>query len=115
MNEKLLKLKTRARAYLSAFSLFVLSNSAFALDHVTINDASTLKWQLYQSKVWFRNLDIHDSTFLGCCYNYWIDLTTDEGKAMWSAVLSAMHAADSIVVGVQSKTSSNQVVSVSKW
>jgi hypothetical protein len=41
-------------------------------------------------KVYLRNLDYFDSTnAVGCCYNYWIDTATIEGKNIFAIFLSS--------------------------
>ena len=100
---------------LLALALLAFAESAIATDQVFVEDASTLHWQIYNNKAWLRNLDQYDATFLGCCYNFWIDLTTDEGRAMWSTLLAAIHASDSIYLHVPSKTTASQVSGIGKY
>ncbi len=62
---------------------------ARADDPVTVNDMTQLSWQMDPSgKVWIWNLDSFDSSFLPCCYKYYIDTTTGVGKTQWSTVLA---------------------------
>ena len=100
---------------LLALGLLTSTESAIASDQVLVNDASTLQWQIYNQKVWLRNLNEYDPTFLGCCYNFSVDLTTDEGRAMWSAILAAIHASDSIYLHVTSKTTAGPVTSIGQY
>ncbi len=39
--------------------------------------------------VYLRNVSSFDFHALGCCYNYYIDLNTVEGKGIFSALLAA--------------------------
>jgi hypothetical protein len=60
---------------------------ASADDPVVVTDMTQLQWQADPTgKVYIRNLSQFDSTFLGCCYNFYIDTTTAQGKVMWSAI-----------------------------
>jgi hypothetical protein len=62
--------------------------NANASQAIVINDASTIKYGIQDNKVWLRNLSDFDSSWLPCCYNYYFDLSTDGGKAMFSTFLS---------------------------
>lgn len=115
MNRRVFQPTNRLSACLLALGLFALNEPAIASDQVYISDASTLKWQISSQKAWLRNLHEYDATFLGCCYNFWIDLTTDEGKAMWSAILAAVHASDSIYLHAVSKTTASEIVSLGRY
>jgi hypothetical protein len=66
-----------------------LTGAALADDGVTVADVTQLKWQSDPTgRIYIRNLNQWDSTFLGCCYNYYIDTTTADGKLKWSAILA---------------------------
>lgn len=57
---------------------------------LTIDDASQLAFESDSNgKVYLRNLNQFDSAWSGCCFNYWLDTTTDAGKAQYSYLLSA--------------------------
>lgn len=50
------------------------------------------------------NLSQFDSSFLGCCYNFYIDTSTAAGRAMWSAVLVNTASEKRLTFYVSSKT-----------
>jgi hypothetical protein len=79
-----------------------------------VNDASLIQYQilLTPSQIMLRNLNSFDSTVLGCCYNYWIDLSTDAGKAMWATLLAKMETKEPIWVWVTSQTAAGAVMIV---
>jgi hypothetical protein len=62
--------------------------SACASSGIVINDPSTILYGVQDNRVYLRNLNTYESDWLPCCYNYWIDLSTDGGKAMFSALLA---------------------------
>jgi hypothetical protein len=78
-----------------------------------VSDASLIQYQIAPpSQVLLRNLNSFDSTVLGCCYNYWIDLSTDAGRAMWATLLTKMEAREPIWVWVTSQTAGGAVMIV---
>jgi hypothetical protein len=67
----------------------LIGSSAYAANFVRITDASLLKYQTDPSgKIFLRNLNSFDTNALGCCYNYYIDTLTVEGKLIWTTILS---------------------------
>jgi hypothetical protein len=75
-----------------------------------VSDASQIQYLIENTQVMLRNLNSFDSTVLGCCYNYWIDVTTEGGKAMWATLLTKMEAKEPIWVYVQSQTAVGPVM-----
>jgi hypothetical protein len=70
-----------------------------------VPDASQLKYTIgADSKVYLRNLNQFDSTVLGCCFNYWIDLTSVQGPATWATLLAKIEAQQGIWIFVGSQT-----------
>ena len=92
-----------------------LPSACQAVDFVLVPNASGLKWQLASNRVYFRNLNDFDGTFQGCCYSYWIDLTTDQGKAQWSVILTRMTTGGRLYFGVESKSVAGLVTYVGDW
>lgn len=99
------------------FLLAALAKPASATDWISITDASQIKYQYQPSsnRVYLRNLHTFDSSFLACCYNYWIDTSTDSGKTMFTIFLSKTAASQSIDIGVVSKTTASAVNYVGTW
>jgi len=61
----------------------------YALQFVQVPDASLVKYQLTPSgQVFFRNLNQFSPTALGCCYNYFIDTATQNGKNAFALFLA---------------------------
>jgi hypothetical protein len=99
-------------AILGITCLFLIGTVS-ADDGVTVTDMSQLRWQADTvGRVWIRNLNQFDSTFLGCCYNYYIDTTTADGKIKWSAVLSYVATGAPLYFYVANKTQPGPVTYV---
>jgi hypothetical protein len=76
-----------------------------------VGDASQMQYLIDAgTRVYLRNLSTFDSTVLGCCYNYWIDLSTDGGKAEWATLLAKMESKEPIWVYVTSQTVAGAVM-----
>jgi hypothetical protein len=61
---------------------------AYADQELWVSDASQVKYSIYEGKIWFRNTDEldtgpdHAHHWAACCYYHYVDLSTDEGKAI---------------------------------
>lgn len=74
--------------YLCLLVSLLACGAAQALTEVTVPDASQLSYQTDPSgRVFLRNLNTYSSQALGCCYNYYIDTTTAEGRVLFSILL----------------------------
>jgi hypothetical protein len=82
-----------------------------AAETLTVSDASQLKWSIYAGKVYFRNFNEIEASWQGCCYAYYIDLSTDEGKAMFSVFLTRNTAHLPISFWVADKTANPSQIS----
>ena len=70
-------------------ALLGAAGTAQASTFVGISDASQIYYQTTpDGKVYLRNLNTFSTQALGCCYNYYIDTTTPEGKALFPIFLS---------------------------
>lgn len=79
----------RMRALMAA-AMVLTSMAASAQIYVRIPDASQIYYQTQaDGHVYLRNVSSFDTHALGCCYNYWIDLNTQEGRGIFAALLSA--------------------------
>lgn len=67
-------------AAVRAAPLMALQGSTAAVT----DDASRVQFSIYGGKLYFRNLNQFNPDWSGCCYNYYIDLTTDDGKSMYA-------------------------------
>ena len=75
-----------------------------------VPDASQLRWLLDSSEhVYLRNLNSFDSTVLGCCYNYYLDLTTNLGRQQWASLQVRMANGSSVWISVNSQTQSGAI------
>ena len=94
-----------------------VQGAARSFELVTINDASQLKYHMGPTgaRVYLRNLNDFNSSVLGCCFNYWIDTSTDLGKAMWSTLLSKILTSGYINIGVDSATQQGHLYYVGEW
>ncbi|MFL6600228.1 MAG: hypothetical protein ACJ8R9_02775 [Steroidobacteraceae bacterium] len=89
---------------LVGIACLLVTATALADDGVTVTDMTQLRWQSDTTgKIYIRNLNQFDSSFLGCCYNYYIDTTTTDGKAKWTAVLTYVLAGGSLYFYVANK------------
>lgn len=57
-----------------------------------VSDASQLQYLIGPTKIWFRNLSQFDNMVAGCCYNYFMDLTTPGGQAGWTTILAKIQS-----------------------
>jgi hypothetical protein len=78
----------RGMAIAILLSLSFASRPVMAGAYVVINDPTGIQYAVQDNKVYLRNMNVYDSAWLPCCYNYWIDLSTDNGKAQFSALLA---------------------------
>lgn len=65
------------------------------------------------TRIYLRNLNSFDSTVLGCCYNYWIDVSSEAGKAAWATLLTKIETQQHIwlyLTGPQSQTVASPVI-----
>lgn len=98
------------KVYALAFLLLSSVNS-HAVDFANVPDTSAIKWQMApEGVVFFRNLNEVDPSFLGCCYNYSLDIKTPAGKAMWATILLKMASSKPISIGVNDKAAPSAVV-----
>ena len=101
---------------LTSMLLLLSSERVHATDLLQIGDASQIKWQLNsQGHVYLRNLDSFDNTYLGCCYNYWIDTSTDVGKVFFSTLLVQAAARRPIWIGVPDKSLASAINYTGDW
>jgi hypothetical protein len=97
---------SRLRAWMLAF---LVLGAAFSLDAradywFKVNDASQIQYMVGSPQIYLRNLNAFDSTVLGCCYNYRIDVSTDAGKAAWATLLAKMQTQQPIWIYIASQT-----------
>jgi len=77
-----------------------------------VSDASQIQYIIANGtteQIFLRNLSQFDATVLPCCYNYWIDLSTDAGRANWSLLLAKIQAGQSIWVFVPNQPATGAV------
>ncbi len=77
---------------LFAYSVFFLSNTAYSEGtYVYVTDMSRIKYQIVSDgRVYFRNLNEFNGSVTGCCYAFYLDLTSIFGKTTWSTILFKM-------------------------
>lgn len=89
------------KSALLGISLLVTNPAYAAPESLVINDASQVQFVTNPGnngpQVFFRNLDSFAPGWLGCCYYYHIDVSTDGGKAQFSAFLSAYFSKSKIM------------------
>jgi hypothetical protein len=96
-------------------ALFICT-AASAEDWITVNDMSQVNWQITPSgRVYFRNLNEFRSDALACCYNYYLDTTTDTGKALWSVVLTKMTTSSKLILGTPNISEAGPITYAGIW
>jgi hypothetical protein len=99
-------------------SVFMLIGMVFSLDAradywFKVNDASQIQYLIGQTQIYLRNLNSFDASVQGTApwsdYNYWIDLSTDVGKACWATLLAKMEAREPIWIYITSQTANGAV------
>ena len=90
--------------------------SAFAETWIYVPDMSQLKFQLFPGGlIYIRNLSDFSAAALGCCYNYWIDTTTQDGRNTWATMLSASAQHTPLYVGIPDGQAQGVVSYVGIW
>jgi hypothetical protein len=98
-----------------SMTIMLLAGVAFSFQaradyYFKISDASQLQYVMTNDqRVYLRNLNQFDGTVLGCCFNYWIDLTNEAGRAQWATFLAKIEAREEIWVFVLSQTQGGAV------
>jgi hypothetical protein len=84
--------------------------------YVNVSDASQLSFQLTSDgRVYLRNINYFDSNALPCCYNYWIDTTTQEGKNTYALILSYSAMGRGFRFDIGDYTTPQQITWVGPW
>ncbi|SIO21229.1 hypothetical protein SAMN02745824_3372 [Parasphingorhabdus marina DSM 22363] len=97
-------MKKAAMKIIAALGILSLPTPALAYHTVRVGDASQIKFVISGNRVYLRNLDSFDSNWLGCCYNYWMDLTTETGKSQYAYFLLRYASGESIDLLVNDRT-----------
>jgi len=93
-----------------------LISPAEATVYVAVSDASQLSFQLSgDGRVYLRNVNAFDSSALGCCYSYWIDTTTQEGKNAFAVILSYSAMQRGFRFAINDYTTAQQIAWVGPW
>jgi hypothetical protein len=75
---------------------------ALAETWVYVPDMSQMKYQLAPGGlIYFRNLNDFSSAALGCCYNYWLDTTTQDGRNSWATCYRQSLSTRPCIWGIQ--------------
>jgi hypothetical protein len=96
----------------------VVLGAAFSLDAradywFRVSDASQIQYLVTNPQIYLRNLNTFDASVQGTApwtdYNYWIDVSTDGGKACWATLLAKMEAKEPIWIYITSQTANGAV------
>jgi hypothetical protein len=101
----------RLKAILAFALCGFVAQPAFA-EQINVPNTANLQYEISSSKFYIRNFSTYDASWLPCCYNYYIDLTTDQGRAMFSLVLTKMASAQPMSFYVVSKATGGAITSV---
>ncbi len=94
-----MKIKNLVGLMVSMCALFICAaQPSSAASRLVIEDPTTLKFTVQDNRVYLRNLNDYDAAWLPCCINYYIDLSTDYGRAMFSTILSFRLAKQRVVL-----------------
>lgn len=100
----------------AVFSLGLLASGSTAhaaAESLVVPDASILQYGVNNDgKVYFRNLNQVDAGWMGCCYNYWIDLSTETGRGQFSAFLTAKASHSRIAFFIADKSVASPFIMV---
>lgn len=108
-------MKTRGIRHLMSGMVLALGGMGMSVPALAdywfyVPDASQLTYTVNpDAHVYLRNLNQFDGTVLGCCYNYWLDLTTDAGRGAWATLLAKMESQQGIWIFVGSQTAPGSV------
>jgi hypothetical protein len=91
------------------------SRSAGAEVYVTVADASLVKYQVQASGVALRNLNDFNPSALGCCYNNFIDTTTQVGRHIFAAMMVAAAQGKPFIFGVPYGYAAGPVTQCGQW
>jgi hypothetical protein len=109
-----MKLKTILNVMIATVGL--ISSSAYAANFVRITDASLLKYQTDGgAKVFLRNLNEFDANALGCCYNYYIDTQTPEGKLIWVTIMTLAAQGKGLWIRVPDNFAPGPITNSGEW
>jgi hypothetical protein len=92
-----------------------LSQSANATVWVYVSDVSQLQYSTNGNFIYFRNFNQFNTSALGCCWNYWIDTTTTEGKNTFALMMAAAAQAKPMYFGVPDGYASGMVILNGIW
>jgi hypothetical protein len=74
-------------------ALMVSSAADCAVGTAYAPDASLILFEVNASgRVNFRNLNEFNSLWAGCCTSFWMDISTDVGKAQYATFLTAYYS-----------------------
>jgi hypothetical protein len=92
-----------------------LSQSASATVWVYVSDVSQLQYSTNGNFIYFRNFNQFNTSAFGCCWNYWIDTTTTEGKNTFALMMAAAAQAKPMYFGVPDGYASGMVTLNGIW
>lgn len=99
-----------------AVPIFLAPRYAAAETWVWVPDLSLLKYQTYpDGKLYLRNLNEFNSNALGCCYNYYVDTTTIQGKNIFALILTKAAQGKGLYLGVPDGFAAGGVSYVGEW
>lgn len=100
--------------------LLLLTTSWVATANATVwvwvPDLSLLKYQTSpDGRVYVRNLDEFNGSALGCCYNYYIDTNTPEGKNIFALITAKSAQNKGLYLGVLNGYAAGPIHMVGEW
>ncbi len=100
---------------LALMGSIVFAECANATAWIYVPDVSQLQYQTTGNLVYFRNFNQFNASALGCCYNYWIDTTTTEGRNTFALIMAAAAQAKPMYFGVPDGYASGVLTESGIW
>jgi len=96
--------------------LLLQMQTARAVVWISIPDVSQLQYQTNgDGKIYFRNINQFNGSAMGCCYNYWIDTNTVEGRNIFALILSHAALHTGLLFGLTNDWGAGAVSGVGEW
>jgi hypothetical protein len=84
--------------------------------YVNVSDASQLSFLIDGTgRIYLRNINSFDANALPCCWSYWIDTTTQEGKNTYALILAYSAMGRGFRFDISDYTTPQQITWAGPW
>jgi len=112
----LLRNRVQLCAALLATALLAIPGVSQAYAWVWVANVSQLQYQTNpDGRVYLRNLNQFNASAAGCCYNYYFDTNTAEGKAIFALFLAKAAQGAGLQIGVPNGFAPGVITNVGEW